>query len=307
VQAAYDALVPSRDGDVTAGRPITVVGGEHPRDTDLASLRRLEAQELAALIHRVRAEGWPVARRDPDGGEHIEPARYADIAVLLPTRATLPYLEQALDDARIPARIESQSLVYATAEVQELLAVLTAIDDPADEVAIVAALRAPAFACRDDKLAEFRAAGGRWDYRADVPPQLPPTHPVVMAMHSLHALHERRWWDTVSETVERVIRERRLMELAVARARPRDHWRRIRFVADAARAFRAPRGSSCGVTGVAAAARPAHQNPDTKTIKIQNKLVRCTIASNIIASNMSGDTPGGVPPKRRWLSSKARG
>ena len=27
------------------------------------------------------------------------------------------------------------------------------------------------------------------------------------------------------------------MELAVARRRPRDHWRRIRFVADAARAF----------------------------------------------------------------------
>jgi ATP-dependent exoDNAse (exonuclease V) beta subunit len=237
VQAAYDALVPSRDGDGATPRPITVVGGEHPKDTDLASLRRLEAQELAALIHRVRAEGWPVARRDADGLEHTEAARYADIAVLLPTRATLPYLEQALDDAGIPARIESQSLVYATAEVQELLAVLTAIDDPADEIAIVAALRAPAFACRDDKLAEFRVAGGKWDYRAGVPPQLPPTHPVVTAMHSLRALHDRRWWDTVSETVERVIRERRLMELAVARARPRDHWRRIRFVADAARAF----------------------------------------------------------------------
>jgi ATP-dependent exoDNAse (exonuclease V) beta subunit len=235
VQAAYDALAPSRDGATT--NPITIVGGEHPKDTDLAALRRLEAHELAALIHRVRAEGWPVARPGADGVEYTEPARYADIAVLLPTRATLSYLEQALDEAGIPARIESQSLVYATAEVQELLAVLTAIDDPADEIAIVAALRAPAFACRDDKLAEFRAAGGKWDYRADVPPQLPPTHPVVMAMHALRALHDQRWWDTVSETVERVIHERRLMELAVARARPRDHWRRIRFVADAARAF----------------------------------------------------------------------
>jgi ATP-dependent exoDNAse (exonuclease V) beta subunit len=237
VQAAYDALVPSRTGDGSVAHAITVVGGEHPKETDLAALRRLEAQELATLIHRVRAEGWLVARRSADGVEFTEPARYADIAVLLPTRATLPYLEQALDDGGIPARIESQSLVYATAEVQELLAVLTAIDDPADEIAIVAALRAPAFACRDDKLAEFRAAGGKWDYRAGVPPQLPPTHPVVTAMHSLRALHDRRWWDTVSETVERVIRERRLMELAVARARPRDHWRRIRFVADAARAF----------------------------------------------------------------------
>jgi len=164
--------------------------------------------------------------------------------VLLPTRATLPYLEHALEDAGVPARIESQSLVYATAEVQELLAILTAIDDPADEVAIVAALRAPAFACRDDKLLEFRDAGGRWDYRAPPPATLPSSHPVVEAMAALHRLHEQRWWDTVSETVERVVRERRLLELAVARPRPRDHWRRIRFVADAARAFADGGGTS---------------------------------------------------------------
>ena len=238
VQAAYDALMPSRAAHDAILRPITVVGGEHPKDTDLAWLRRLEAQELAALIRRVKDEAWPVARPGTDSDAEVtEAARFADIAVLLPTRATLPYLEQALDDAQIPARIESQSLVFATAEVQELLAVLTAIDDPADEVAIVAALRAPAFACRDDKLAEYRHAKGKWDYRAAPPAALPPTHPVVAAMAALRELHEQRWWDTVSETVERVIRERRLMELAVARARPRDHWRRIRFVADAARAF----------------------------------------------------------------------
>src|SRR6185295_3789454 len=42
VQAAYDALVPSRDGapdgDGAALRPFSVEGGEHPRETDLASL-----------------------------------------------------------------------------------------------------------------------------------------------------------------------------------------------------------------------------------------------------------------------------
>lgn len=234
LQAAYDPLTPIRE----PGSPVvTVVGGEHPREVDLAAIRRHEAQELAALLHRVRDEGWPVARRGDDGRERVEPARFADVAVLLPTRATLPYLEQALDDAGIPARIESQSLVYATTEVQDLLAILTAIDDPADQVAVVAALRSPGFACRDDRLAEFRLAGGRWDYRAPPPPSLAPEHPVVAAMDALGRLHERRWWDTVSETVERVIRERHLMELAVGRRRPRDHWRRLRFVADAARAF----------------------------------------------------------------------
>ena len=144
-------------------------------DTDLGVAAPARGRRSSPrLIRRVRAEGWPVARRDPDGGEHTEPARYADIAVLLPTRATLPYLEQALDDAGIPARIESQSLVYATAEVQDLLAILTAIDDPADEIAVVAALRAPGVrVLATTSSLEFRAAGGRWDYRADVPPAAP--------------------------------------------------------------------------------------------------------------------------------------
>ncbi|MFM8305173.1 MAG: UvrD-helicase domain-containing protein [Actinomycetota bacterium] len=241
LQAAPDALLAAR----THGAPsVTIVGDRQPPDADLAQLRRQEAQELTALVRRIRDDQWPVARRGTDGDEVIDGARYADIAVLLPTRATLPFLEQALEDAGVPARIESQSLVYATAEVQEILAILTAIDDPADEVALVAALRAPALACRDDRLLEFRQAGGRWDYRVAPPPGLDPAHPVVAAMEALRALHERRWWDTVSATVERVIRERRLMELAVARARPRDHWRRIRFVADAARAFADGGGTS---------------------------------------------------------------
>src|SRR5439155_26932866 len=157
--------------------------------------------------------------------------------ILLPSRATLPYLEQALEDADIPARIESQSLVFATTEVNELLAVLAAIDDPTDEISIVASLRARGFGCRDDELLEFAHAGGRWDYRRGAPATLGADHRVVTALAALRALHERRWWESVSATVDRVVRERRLLELAVAHRRPRDHWRRIRFVADTARAF----------------------------------------------------------------------
>ncbi len=41
----------------------------------------------------------------------------------------------------------------------------------------------------------------------------------------------------MSETVEAVVRERRFLELAVARRRPRDHWRRIRYFLDQARAW----------------------------------------------------------------------
>src|SRR5690606_13522776 len=94
------------------------------------------------------------------------PANYDDIALLLPTRTTLPFIQRAFEDADVPYRVESQSLVYNTQEVRDLINILAAIDDPTDEVAVVAALRSPAFACGDDDLLRHRQAGGRWDYMA---------------------------------------------------------------------------------------------------------------------------------------------
>ncbi len=217
--------------------PVQLLGHAWEKDADLGELRRQEAGEIAALVARARAEGWPVRRRTPDDPDHTAPARYGDIAILLPSRAALSYLEEAFDDAAVPIRIESQSLVFATSEVHDLMSILGAIDDPGDEVAVVAALRAPGFGCRDDQLVEFAQAGGHWDYRREPPDGLAAHHPVVAGMRALRDLHVTRWWESVSETVGRVIRKRRLLELAVAYDRPRDHWRRTQFVADAARSF----------------------------------------------------------------------
>ncbi len=236
LQATYEALTPRRGADAASPEPVRTFGGAEPRDTDLAELRRREAHEVVALVLQARDEGWAV-HDDREAEDHTRPARLADIAILLPTRATLPYLEDALGAAAVPARIESRSLVFATAEVQELLSVLTALDDPADEVAIVAALRSPGFACRDDELVEFALAGGRFDYRFDGSPALDPEHSVPAGLRRLRALHERRWWDDIGSLVDRVVSEQRLLELAVGRTRPRDHWRRTRFVAEAARAY----------------------------------------------------------------------
>jgi ATP-dependent helicase/nuclease subunit A len=217
--------------------PVQLLGHAWGKAADLGELRRQEATEIAALVARARAEGWPVRRPTPEDPDHTEPARYGDIAILLPSRATLPYLEEAFDNAAVPVRIESQSLVFATSEVHDLMSILGAIDDPGDEVAVVAALRAPGFGCRDDQLVEFAQAGGHWDYRGAPPESLAAHHPVVAGLRALRELHALRWWESVSDTVGHVIRERRLLELAVAYDRPRDHWRRTQFVADAARSF----------------------------------------------------------------------
>ncbi|MGB2696122.1 MAG: UvrD-helicase domain-containing protein [Dehalococcoidia bacterium] len=234
-QATYVALHPFRQSSDAGATHVTLLGG--PKDGNVGEVRDHEAREIAQLLFAVKAGQWTVFERDADGNETSRAATFQDVAILIPTRTTLPPIEHALEQAGIPYRVESQSLVYSTQEVQDLLSILRCIDDPTDEVALIAALRSPAFACADDDLLRFARARGRWDYRLDPPDSLLVDDPVVAALRALHVLHRRRWWETISGIVEAVIRERRLFELAFAHRRPREHWQRLRFVLDQTRAF----------------------------------------------------------------------
>ena len=241
-QPAYHDLAPFRP-EVRDGPAVVVVGEAHD-DAKASELREREAGDLARLIVDTKVNGWEVEDLRGDGG--CRPARFDDIAVLVPTRTPLAQLEKALDAVDVPYRVESRSLVWATDAVRELLAVLNAIDDPADDIAVVAALRSPGFACSDADLVEWKLAGGWWDHRAPVPEGVVADHPVALGMAALAAYHQSRWELPVDRLIERVIRERKLIELTFALRRPRDHWRRLRFVLDQARAFVEAGGSSLG-------------------------------------------------------------
>jgi len=234
-QPSYSPLAPHRpahDGPApgVAVPPVVLLGGAVETDEGTEVLRRRAAAELAAAVARVRDEGWPV-------GDDGRPARLADIAVLVPTRTGVPALQRALEDAGIAYRLEASSLVYASTEVRELLTVLRALDDPSDAVSTVAALRTALFGCGDDDLVAYHQAGGAWDYRRPAPEGLRPDHPVITAMTSLAELHASRWWCEVGSLVDRVLERRRALELALDGRRPREAWRRLRFVADQARQF----------------------------------------------------------------------
>jgi ATP-dependent exoDNAse (exonuclease V) beta subunit len=237
-QAAHVQLVAERDPFPASSVPVATFGG--PADVPLvADVRSVEADAVAALARRIKDDKWEIA--DPVTGQ-ARRARFDDVALLLPTRTALPDLEDALERADVPVRIESQSLVFSTAEIRDLLSILTALDDPTDEIALVASLRSPAFACGDDELVDYYQRGGRWDYRRTMPEDMPPEHQVVAGLAALRRLHDARWWQSVSQTVEAIVRERRMLELAVTHRRPRDHWRRIRFFLDQARAYDAASG-----------------------------------------------------------------
>ncbi|MBW3615585.1 MAG: PD-(D/E)XK nuclease family protein, partial [Actinobacteria bacterium] len=79
--------------------------------------------------------------------------------------------------------------------------------------------------------------GGRWGHQRPAPAGAPSDHVVARALAWLGELHRERLWLSPSEVLERIVRDRRLMELAVVERRPRDLWRRLRFVLDQCRAW----------------------------------------------------------------------
>ncbi len=87
------------------------------------------------------------------------------MAILIPSRTRVELLEAALQRHGVPYRLEGGRGFYARQEVRDLISLLEAIDDPADSIAIVAALRSLAFGCSDDDLLLWRVANERFDYR----------------------------------------------------------------------------------------------------------------------------------------------
>jgi ATP-dependent helicase/nuclease subunit A len=226
-----------------SGAPVCVLGRcEHESGTSADGLRGAEAAEVAATISRIMAEGWDVGDKDLSGWR---PARLGDITVLVPARTSLPFLEDALDATGIAYRAESSSLVYATRAVRDLLMVLRAVGDPTNTLHVVSALRTPLLGCGDDDLFRFKVEGhGHWNYLADQPAGLAEDDPVRLALGYLRALHDERYWLGPSELLDRIARDRRALELGFAEGRPRDVWRRLRFVADQARAWHEATGGN---------------------------------------------------------------
>ncbi len=230
-------FAPDRNGTAAAGAgtstdaPVLLLGGAS--DGSASEVRRLAAKDVASSILLMVRDRWTVS--DPESAEP-RAAKFSDVAVLMPARTFLPSLEEALDEAQVPFRLEGASMLWASEDVRGVLAVLRAVDDPADQIAVLAALRSPGLACGDDDLLTWYLGGGAWDMRREIPPDLV-GHPVARAMTVLDELHQARWWSEPSDLVQRAIDALRSYELAFAHRRPRDHWHRLEWLCDQARSF----------------------------------------------------------------------
>lgn len=212
---------------------VSIMTGEAPKDHGFRAkdTRIAEAKALAALIRReVDAGAWQV--RDARTNE-LRPARYADVAVLIPTRTEMHFYEEELSLAGIPYRHEGGRTFFERQEVRELVSILRALDDPGDQVAVVAALRSPAFACSDEDLFLHKARW-RFDYLA-LPPDA--TGVVADSLRAIRAMSARRYDLTLPAFVREVIDSFRLVEFAMLQHQGEQAASNILKIIDQARAF----------------------------------------------------------------------
>jgi ATP-dependent helicase/nuclease subunit A len=228
-QPGYVPLVAHRAG-AGAGPAVIVLGAEPHADAPRADVvREREAADVAAVVRQALEEGWTVF---DERTAVWRPARREDIAVLVPARTSLPYLEDALSAAGIAYRAEASSLVYQAAEIRSLLATARAIADTTDSLSLVTALRSPLFGCGDDDLWRWKQGGGRLSIYSEGG-----DGPVGAALNYLRRLSSQARWLTPSEVLAAIVTDRRMLEVAAIGTRSRDSWRRLRFIVDQARAW----------------------------------------------------------------------
>ena len=230
VQAEYVKLRPNVETQQPGLGTAQFFGG--PSDDNADQIRRYQAANVAALIAAATV-GDEIRNVYDKNKKCIRQAGLGDVCILIRSRTGLNILERGLELANIPYRIEGGSLLFNTQEVRDLLNCLRAIDNPSDEVSVVAALRSPAFACSDVDLLQWRNKGGRWNYSASNKPNDPP--PVADAMSILSQYHHRHQTESVAGLIADFIRNRRLDELDLAEPRPREMWRRRQFLVAQAR------------------------------------------------------------------------
>ncbi|WP_295579141.1 UvrD-helicase domain-containing protein [uncultured Oscillibacter sp.] len=114
-----------------------------------------EARFVAERIRRLLDEGYPVT----DGDGCLRPCRPEDIVILMrsPGSRTAAFAG-ALAERDIPCSFEESGDFFHTMEVSVMRSLLELVDNPRQDVPLIAVLRSPLFGFSADRLAQVRAA-----------------------------------------------------------------------------------------------------------------------------------------------------
>jgi ATP-dependent helicase/nuclease subunit A len=207
-QPTYGELRPSSDtsrrqGGAPAAKVLEGPGGAFEAEG--------EAAEAAAALIRRAVDVGEFDVYDKDEGA-LRPVAYRDFALLLRTRRNVGVWEAALERWGVPFYTLGGQAFYARPEVKAMAAAARALDNPADELVLVATLTSPLFSFHADELLQFKLAGGAFDYRALVPPGAPAGLADAFAL--LKRLHEGRNDKPPAATLAELVARTRLLNKA---------------------------------------------------------------------------------------------
>ena len=115
------------------------------------------ADLIAGRIIQLVEGGFEVC--DPETGER-RPLRYGDIAILGRVSTHFPIYERALRARQIPYHVVAGRGFFETQEVFDVLNLLTVVDNPRDEEALLGFLRSPMVGLTDPAITELARLGG---------------------------------------------------------------------------------------------------------------------------------------------------
>ena len=151
-QSGYVALEADRTAarhDLPCAAKLTILC--HAGDY-MPQLRDSEAERVA------EACAWLVGGQTLSTTEGPRPLRAADIVLLAPASTDLWRYERALRARGIPFVSEAGKALYSRQETQDFVALVRALADPADTLALGALLRGPLIGLTDEALLEATAA-----------------------------------------------------------------------------------------------------------------------------------------------------
>lgn len=151
---------PAHPDDETELDVVDLAGLETGGDEASVPRDQMEAQFVAKRVRQLLEEQFPVTEEGV-----LRPVRPEDIAILHRSpNKVLRYLTLALDQAQVPWQLAGDEDFFSSTEVRVALAFLQIVDNPREDVPLIAVLRSPVYGFSGDQLALLRSACPAGDF-----------------------------------------------------------------------------------------------------------------------------------------------
>ena len=185
--------------------------------------REDEARAIVRFIETiVNTDELPLLLPDRSAESGRRAPRYRDVCLLVRNRTELEIYTNQLEQAGIPYHLDSGRGFFLQQEIRDAAAILTALDDPSDEVAVVGALKSAPFAASDLELLEFAHASAGRTRRFHLTEEMVGDYqgPLRPAVDLLLRLKERKARLPLPAFVDHVLRETHLLDIQLALKKP---------------------------------------------------------------------------------------